>query len=184
MCYRWYDANQHPGFQNPPPFLTSTWQNYTCCFPIITSTMSNTLQKKKNLWDNFVNFVFKINIEILNNLFSKSFLIRFQTSERLKMISKRYIQCFLDTYPAGGLAPSSTFTSTVFWFVSNSLIILSIWPIIRFTLLVNRLLAFDSSTTSSWPVLESSFISCKSWKKWSQERKTFLWVWILYNSHY
>lgn len=113
-------------FRTPPPFLTSTQQNYTCCFPIITSTVSNTLQKKKTLWDNFVNFVFKINTEILNNLFSRSFLIRFQTSERLKMISKRYIQCSLDTYPAGGLAPSSTFTSTVFWFVSNSLIILSI----------------------------------------------------------
>lgn len=91
------------------------------------------------------------------------------------------------TYPTGGVAPPFSCSSTVFLSFSNSLIILSIWPIIRFTFTVNLLLALDSSTTSSCPVLNSSFISSKSWKILKQKRAfrmSYIWYYSSTEKHF
>lgn len=66
------------------------------------------------------------------------------------------------THPAGGCSAAGP-SLLAFWSVSSCESRLSICPIICCTLLVSLLLALDSSTYISSPVLESSFlISCKS----------------------
>lgn len=67
------------------------------------------------------------------------------------------------SYPMGGLVPLSICPSRMTLSFSSSRMILSMRPIMRLTLLDRRLLALDSSSALSWPVLDSSFfISSRS----------------------
>lgn len=68
---------------------------------------------------------------------------------------------WLPTHPTGEPCAGPSLPDC--WPASSCAISLSIWPIICCTRFVSLLLAFDSSTSCSSPVLESSFlISCKS----------------------
>ena len=107
--------------------------------------------------------------------------LRLWRSEESAQVSRCHpyivLQLQFGSYPTGGVLPLSTRLSRMTLSFSSSRMMWSMRPIIRFTLFVRRLLALDSSTVFSWPLLKSSiFISSRSWRTHDEnthERQNF-----------
>lgn len=108
------------------------------------------------------------------------------TCTKHRQKKKKLKEKIILSYPTGGVVLPSICPSSTSLSFSNSFMILSMRPIIRFTRRDRCLLALDSSTSFSRPVFESSFfISSRSWqnqnKVWVLGREHFKQTWLFFS---